>query len=156
MDASTLRALGVEYDPMTGIVTTHGIVARARKGNGYIGLNVGNRSYYAHRVAWMFVHGRWPASDIDHINRDKSDNRIANLREATRSENQRNHPLSVTNTSGHKGVRMNKRRGVWVAYIRINTKQTHLGSFASLGDAVAARRKAEADHFGEFAYREAT
>lgn len=150
-----LKALGVTYCPDSGVVMKHGIPAGCRRGNGYVGINVGGKQYYAHRIAWLFTHGRWPSEDIDHINRDKQDNRIVNLREATRSQNQRNHPLTAANKSGHKGVRWNKQARRWVAFMRINKKPKHLGSFTRLEDAVEARRRAETRHCGPFAYNEA-
>lgn len=155
MEAQTLRSMGVEYNAETGVITRRGIPVCAKRGNGYISLNIAGTQMYAHRVAWLFVHGYLPSGDIDHINRDKKDNRICNLREASRSENQRNHPLTPANTSGYKGVRRNKKSMKWVAFMRINKKQTHLGSFSNLEDALAARRKAEDRHCGQFAYREA-
>lgn len=98
----------------------------------------------AHRVAWALHHGRWPNLDLDHINGDRSDNRISNLREVTRSENQRNMRLPSDNRSGVIGVYWNTQRQRWVAEIRdTRGKKQHLGAFADLDAAAAARRAAE-------------
>lgn len=73
--------------------------------NGYVRIRINRRKYQAHRLAWMYVHGTFPPKDTDHINRIRHDNRISNLRPATRSENKRNTggPYS-NNKSGFKGV----------------------------------------------------
>ncbi len=88
--------------------------------------------------------------DIDHINGNKSDNRIDNLRLATFSENSWNAEKRSDNTSGHKGVSFDKRRGVWVAYINAYGKRKHLGRFYLIEDAYKAYEKASIDIHGEF------
>jgi hypothetical protein len=100
------------------------------------------RKYKAHRVAFAMVHGRWPANDIDHKNRVRSDNRIANLREATDLQNAQNAGKRVDNVSGHAGVSRNGKR--WCARIRVNTKLEYLGRFASAEDAGRAYLAAKA------------
>lgn len=100
MAALTVEALKLKviYDPVTGLFTrkTSRFGQRAVMGgkaaSGYILIGVGSGRYLAHRLAWLYVHGVWPDPDkvIDHINRDRSDNRICNLREATGVENARN------------------------------------------------------------------
>ena len=109
---------------------------------------------YEHRLAWLMVHGELPPAgfDIDHINGDKADNRIGNLRLATRAENKHNVGKTCQNTSGHKGVRWVSRDQRWVAFLRINRKCTHLGTFADLPAAIAAHREAAIRHRGEFAF----
>lgn len=97
------------------------------------------RLLLAHRVAWAIYHGAWPDRIVDHINHDKLDNRIQNLRLVTNSESARNKPLSPRNKSGVAGVQRVGNR--WV--VTIST--TQLGSFRSFDDAVAARRAAEVE-----------
>lgn len=99
------------------------------------------QSILAHRAAWAMHYGVWPSSQIDHINGDRTDNRIQNLREATATENNRNMRLSSRNTSGTVGVHRSRR--LWVARICDQGKIVHLGSFRDFGDAVAARKAAE-------------
>ena len=107
--------------------------------------------YRAHRVAWAISTGIWPKNQIDHINGNKSDNRLINLREATHSENARNKSKPSTNKSGYKGVSWRPDRRLWRAMIRISGVQTHLGYFERAEDAYAAYRLAANQHYGEFA-----
>jgi hypothetical protein len=96
-----------------------------------------------HRVIWAIVHGSWPSKHIDHINGDRSDNRLVNLREVTSAENSKNMKLFATNTSGHSGVSLTARGKKWRARINVGGQEKHLGEFASLDEAVAARLAAE-------------
>jgi hypothetical protein len=92
-----------------------------------------------------------PGQQIDHINGDKLDNRRANLRICTNSQNGRNRPAPTTNTSGFKGVSWNKKRGLWLAKIH-DGEYRWLGCFALKEDAAQAYDEAARDHFGKFAY----
>jgi len=114
---------------------------------GYLEMTVMSQKIYTHRVAFAIHNNRWPMPglQIDHINRVKTDNRAANLREATASQNKRNVVLA-TNTSGVHGVCFDKFAGKWKAQIRKSGKQINLGRFVNLDDAARARREAE----GEF------
>lgn len=105
-----------------------------------------SKTYRAHRVAYLLHTGDWPIDQIDHINHVKDDNRWCNLRPASCLENNRNVPLTVNNTSGHKGVYWNKNNNVWMAKIWIGAKDgkwKHLGCFKDYERAVNARQKAE-------------
>lgn len=118
------------------------------------GYRVGNVDYKLcadHRVIWAMVHGYWPDEDLDHINGDRADNRIDNLREATRSENLCNRSMSPLNTSGHKGVFFHEQSQKWRAHIKKNGSARHLGCFDALADALSARRSAEIKLHGDFA-----
>lgn len=95
-------------------------------------------SLFAHRVAWALIHGYWPCHEIDHINGDPSDNRLSNLREASREQNGRNRKISKANTRGFKGVSWHKRDFKWEACIKFNGKTFHLGKFDTAEDAHAA------------------
>lgn len=104
----------------------------------------------ASRTAWKIVYGYEPENDIDHINLDKADNRIANLREATRSQNQWNHARRSDNTSGYKGVSRVKKTGRYHAYIRVNGKRRSLGFFLDAETAHEAYKQAAKELHGEF------
>ena len=109
--------------------------------HGYIYICVDYRHYRAHRLAWLYMYGKWPDGDIDHINSNRSDNRIANLRDVSRSFNLLN-AVGMTNSStGIKGIHLQK-NGRYHAYITVDKRRTNLGYFASLEEAVAARQKA--------------
>lgn len=104
----------------------------------------------AHRLAWLYIHGRWPIKHLDHINRVRSDNRISNIREATSSENQRNKGMMSNNTSGITGVRYDPSRNKYHAQIEILGKSKNLGRFINIEDAITARKEAEVKYFSEF------
>jgi phage-related protein len=124
----------------------------ARSQSSYIVIRIQGKNYFAHRLAWYFATGCDPASyQIDHINGDGLDNRIANLRLASSSENQRNIGLRANNTSGFKGVHLHRESGRWRAVIYINKRQVHLGAFPTPELAHMAYCKAAAELHGEFA-----
>jgi hypothetical protein len=113
-----------------------GTKADCKTGDGYIRVAIKNKRYLAHRLAWFYMHGVWPEHEIDHINRNRSDNRACNLRLATRTENARNIPPRVNKTSGVKGVHWSKKQRKWVAQLRINGKQTYIGASTDLSEAL--------------------
>lgn len=108
-------------------------------------LKVCGHSFYVHRILWRMATGCWPTEFIDHINGDKTDNRIANLREVSRTENQRNRAQGGANTSGRVGVYLDKRSGKWEARILVGKVQRHLGYFTDFDEAVRRRKQAERD-----------
>lgn len=110
--------------------------------NGYRVTTIRGGSIALHTVAWMMTYGVRPVG-IDHINRNRADNRIYNLREATQSENCRNLPIPKNNTSGTCGVQFDKRSFKWVAIISLNRRKHFLGSYKNIEDAILARRNAE-------------
>lgn len=107
------------------------------------------RSVLVHRLAWFYVHGRWPTSDLDHINGNPLDNRICNLREATRSQNNWNAGLAKHNTSGVKGVCWRMDRNRWLAHLTVSGKQISR-YHKTFEEAVEARKQLELIHHGEF------
>lgn len=111
---------------------------------GYILVSLNGTQLKAHRLAWFYEYGVWPSGEIDHINHDRSDNRIINLRDVPRTENAKNKSVHSHNTSGTTGV--GRTRGKWVAYIGTNGRHINLGVFADKESAVVARRNAEAEH----------
>jgi len=163
LTAEYVRSI-LEYDPETGVfkrkwrrdiskkINTRcvGKLAGSYNEKGYLRISINDRRYYAHRLAWLIVYGEWPDDDIDHIDGDPNNNRIENLRIATRQENLRNSRLQKNNTTGITGVCWRKDVGKFVARIKIDGNYIHLGYFDTLAEAAAARHAAEIEHFGEF------
>lgn len=150
MNASELRSI-LMYDRLSGIFrwrsslggVTFGAIAGRVKSDGYIEIHVRGKSYGAHRLAWLYVYGEFPKNEIDHINGNRADNRIRNLRNATKAENQHNRSLvSRISASGLTGVFPNK-NGKWSAGIRVDGKRTTIGSFATKEEASAAYLRAK-------------
>lgn len=112
-------------------------------GAGYIVLGIFGRPYRSHRIAWALHYGEWPKSDIDHINGKRSDNRIINLRDVTRSENMRNGTRPSNNTSGQVGVHFDNYASKWCAHIWVDGAAKHLGLFANKELAIEARLAAQ-------------
>ena len=110
---------------------------------GYLQGEALGRRALAHRVVWALCNRVWPEGEIDHINGDRSDNRIANLRCVTHGENQRNRRQAKNNTSGRTGVQWSKQAGRWQAAITLAGRQRVIGQFRNKQDAVMARERAE-------------
>lgn len=172
LTAEILREL-VTYDPDTGNFTwrrrklRHGLeridrgwntrlagnpVAKRRHRHGHlqIGLAEYGSNFMAHRLAWLYVHGSWPSMDLDHINGKHDDNRIANLREVTKSQNLMNQKMRVNNTSGVTGVSWAAKSKKWSAQIQVRGKMISLGRFVDKDEAIRVRQEAEDRYFGEF------
>jgi len=153
----------LEYDPTTGGFTwkvRRGGKAKAasragsRHSCGYLQIRIDGVRHLAHRLAWAIHHGTMPPRGIqvDHIDGDRANNRIGNLRLATNAENGRNRQNpGKRNSSGSTGVLWRIRKQKWCAQITVNGRSIHLGYFTNKHDAIEARRLAEAKHFGEFA-----
>ena len=109
---------------------------------GYIQVGVNGKVHYAHRLAWMMHYGYSP-SFIDHINGNRADNRICNLREVTKKENHRNMACFSNSATKVTGVCWIAQLKKWRAYITVNGKNLHLGCFPEFNEAVAARKSAE-------------
>lgn len=143
----------LSYDPETGIFRwkvyrSHNAMAGMIAGNkrnadGYIRIRVKGKFYYAHRLAWLLTHKKFPAIHIDHIDHDTANNRISNLRAASRVDNGRNRPLQKTNKTGLHGVFWWKPRKTWRAEIVVNNKNKFLGTYKDFFEAVCARKSAE-------------
>lgn len=141
-----------DYDSETGSLvrkvsrssnTKPGDAAGYKGNNGYLCVTIDGHHYLVHRVIWMYVHGYFPEHYIDHINRDKCDNRLENLREATNKCNMRNSKLRSDNKTGITGIFLLKDRGKWLANIRVDNKTKFLGEFIDFTEAVAYRLAAE-------------
>jgi len=148
---SKLKEL-LHYDPETGLFiwlikprigVKSGVVAGFTTVHGYIHIGIDLREYKAHRLAWLYVHGRWPKHQIDHINHIRDDNRLINLREATQQENNKNLSIRSDNTSGVAGVHWYKATSRWMTYIFVGGKRVFLGYFDDKLDAICARKSAE-------------
>lgn len=156
----------LEYNPQTGLLKWKvgqkgrriGQPAGGLDSKGYIRIRlngIGGHKFLAHRVIWLLVTGQWPVGFLDHKNGDRSDNRLSNLREATRAQNSQNSKINRTNTTGVKGVyfdRGRNRPSPWRAFITIQGEKTFIGYFPSLEEAKSAREKMEEKHFKDFRY----
>lgn len=147
LTAERLKQL-VSYDQETGIFTrierrTNSLtLAGSKRKTGYLSVFIDGRSYPAHRLAWFYVYGEWPQL-IDHRNGNKADNRIANLRPATNSENLQNRNKASSNSSsGILGAYFHC-CGKWQARIQINGRARSLGLYATKEEAGAAYARAK-------------
>jgi hypothetical protein len=151
------------YDPETGAFTWRlyrgGLAKPSTKAGtkderGVVNIRLNRRPYKAHRLAWLYVHGEWPELDVDHIDGDPGNNRIANLRLATMTQNLGNMRRHKNNTCGFKGVSLRWDRKAFRARIKVNGTQQHLGCFQTAEEAHAAYMAAAERLFGEFARAE--
>lgn len=161
-DDLTLERLKVSlhYSPDTGHFTrltskgngVAGQISASKDTHGYIQVRAGGSRYRAHRLAWFYMTGSWPTEQIDHINGVRDDNRWANLRQATQSQNIINGRLRSSTSTGFKGVtRDSDGRNRWRARITVAGRQRFLGYFGSAEEAAAAYQKAADEAFGQFA-----
>lgn len=123
--------------------TYTGEIAGSKDNTGYMVVTISGKRMKLHRVAWLFHTRAWPEDQVDHVNGVRDDNRITNLRAVSRSQNGRNAKIRSSNTSGTTGVYWWKDRGKWQASISDNGKLKSLGFYASIGDAITARKAAE-------------
>ena len=150
MDVSFTQADLIDlmnYDSETGIFTwsksRRGVIVGkplgTSNGFGYLRITVLGQSVYAHRLAWMFVHGSMPECQIDHINGDRSDNRISNLRSVTCAQNLQNKIRPQSNSkSSVLGVSWHEKGKKWQSHIAKEGKRIYLGLFESIDDAKQA------------------
>ena len=146
-----------DFNSDTGVFTRTGRQKKCNVGdiagciakNGYITISVDSKRYYAHRLAWMYVFGFIP-EQIDHVNRNRADNRICNLRPANHSLNESNKQTKSGCASKYRGVSIHKRTGMWRARIKKDKKEIHLGLFHSEIDAAKKYNEYALLHFGEY------
>lgn len=119
---------------------------------GYFVIGIGGYVFQLHRLAWLYVYGEFPSGFIDHINHDRADNRISNLRIASRAQNGMNQKIHRDNRTGFKGV--TKAGNRFAAQIRVNGKMKHIGNFATPQEAADAYKRYAESVWGEFAVKE--
>lgn len=157
----------VHYDPETGIFTWLRRANAKRWNSRYEGKvagfdwKLGNVTYRSirifdypflgHRLAFLYMTGAWPAHDVDHKDRDGTNNRWANLRPATKTQNAANTGPKKNNRTGLKGVSLCRRTGRFRATISVNRKQKTLGYFDTAAEAHEAYRAAAVERLGEYA-----
>lgn len=118
---------------------------------GYRAVRIENKLLFSHHIAWFLHYGEWPLMQVDHVNCDRKDNRIENLRLASLSQQGYNTTLRSNNTSGVKGVYFDRTRRKWSAEIKYNKTKKFLGYFDCIGDAAKARQAAADRYHQEFA-----
>lgn len=160
ISAEEMRSL-FSYESSTGQITRtsgdkrfFGTIAGYRHHTGYWMLKIGKRSILAQRVAWVLHYGEWPGELlVDHINGDKVDNRICNLRRANSQQNRAN-ARKCSNKHGTRGVYFNTQQKSgrrWLSTITADGVDKYLGSFETKEEAAAAYRCAAIEIYGEFA-----
>ena len=159
LDQAEVRRL-FAYDPETGAFTWR--VRRSNKiavgqeaggvnTHGHRRVGIGSSKHYVHRLIWLYVYGCWPAREIDHVNTHPSDNRLCNLREATRRQGLHNTSRRRDNRAGIKGVRWSQRHQRWVAKLNRPDGSVFQRRLRSKEAAAAAYAQEAARQFGEFA-----
>lgn len=160
-----LREL-LDYNPETGVFSWRvrrgpsapagavaGRISKAKRdaGGGYRWVGVDGKEYLAHRLAWLYMRGEMPPCEIDHRNTLRADNRFDNLRLCDDTQNMANRKIQANNTTGFKGVSLNKATGKFVASIQRCGQYKYLGLFPTPEQAHAAYSVAAKELFGAFA-----
>lgn len=162
VSADEVRSV-LDYDAKSGELTWRAYVGKSikpgqkagckheRRGTSEAVIGYKGRLYQLHRIAWLHYYGSWPTGVIDHINGDRSDNRIENLRDCSQRENLANR-RAVGNSTGRRGVSHDKERDKYVARIRLSCgKRVWLGRFDCVDDAAKAYENAYVKEYGRFA-----
>lgn len=152
----------MRYEPDTGklfwLVSKKGVTAGRQVSprpttDGYMQCVFNGQHYYQHVLIWFYQTGEWPKDCVDHINRNRADNRWVNLREATHTENLYNSPcFSSRSKSGYKNI-VETAYG-WTVTTRIKRKITNFGTYKTLDEAVEVAKRVRDEHHGEFANHE--
>jgi len=139
------------YDPETGVFTWRSTSRNRKAGavagslqHGYVRISIDNKIYAAHRLAWLYTHGCQPFGEIDHINRVRNDNRLCNLRKATKEINAQNASVRVDSPYGIRGVTKHKYSNKYRARIQADKKTVYLGMFDTPEEAQRAYAAAAA------------
>lgn len=136
------------YDEELGVLKNKkGRVIGYTSQEGYRKAYIFGKYLYLHRVIFFYVHGYLPDL-IDHIDRNKLNNRVSNLREASKSENCLNSSKRITNTSGYKNVVWHKVAKKWRAQVTVNKKRVHVGLFDSPEEAYQALKDGGFEQYG--------
>jgi hypothetical protein len=152
IDAITLRQTFV-YDAATGLFYRVGRYPARPSGRvnsrGYVILRIKGQTYFAHRLAWLYIYGEWPSAIIDHINRERDDNRLSNLRDVSSSQNNLNRTIDTKGrgASGRKGIAVLKRKDGTLRYQAVLCRDgdvVYLGLFDDIEAASAAYEAAAA------------
>lgn len=143
----------VAYDPDTGVFTSleTGRIVTYPHGSGYLRVCVARRDYLAHRLAWLLVHGKWPPKHIDHINGDKTDNRLCNIRPVEVWQNRANSRKGSGKSSRLKGVSRRSDCDRWAAKVSKQGVTYRLGLFTTEEAAHAAYVAKARELFGDYA-----
>jgi hypothetical protein len=150
----------MSYNPETGqlfwIKKTHGVDRVGREvgsmhNAGYKQTRFDKKMYLCHHIAWYLYYGKWPVSELDHKDGDRLNNRIGNLREATRQQNQQNRVSREGSTSKYKGVNWDRHRNKWATYIKYDGKVHNLGRFDLEEEAAMKYNEYALKYFGEYA-----
>lgn len=147
----------VHYEPCTGVFTwlqtrsnnakAGGVAGSLNKCTGYSEISIFKKAYYAHRLAWFYIHGEWPTKHIDHIDGNRANNASTNLRDVPAAHNiQNQHKLPAHNTSGVRGICWRARIKRWIVQISIANRTTYIGCFETLDSAKVARAEAVKKH----------
>ena len=141
------------YNPDTGQLTWRHSKGRAHAGDiagttcadGYTRLLIDGSRYLKHRVIWLIMTGSFPVGEIDHMNRNKGDDRWVNLRDVSKSDNMRNVGLKSNNSSGVTGVSWHERAGKWQVHVALGDsgRSKYIGLAATIEEAKAMREDAE-------------
>lgn len=140
-----------DYDAGTLRWKKSGLIAGYAINTGYRAVKIRGHQYVIHKLVWLYVYGSWPSSPLDHIDCDKSNNKVENLRLADASLNGANIPVRSDNVLNLKGIQLHKATGKYRARIFIKGKHVSLGLHHKVEDAVAAYARAAKDHFGDYA-----
>jgi len=140
------------YDPLTGVFirlvnrsnVKAGDVAGGLNHEGYWRITVDGREYMAHRLAWLYVHGSFPAEQVDHANGQRANNRLSNLRACSNAQNHQNIGSRGIGASNLVGAHWRKQRAMWLAVIVLNGRRHHLGHHPTAEAAHEAYKAAKA------------
>lgn len=150
LSAEFVRDL-LDYDAASGVFVWRKDAGRKRAGEpagrtnsrGYVDIDINRQTYRAHRLVWLVTYGVWPVGEVDHINRNRADNRLCNLRDVPRHINRQNEAgPHAQNKLGVRGVKASPTRGKYLAKIKANGKDMHLGTFDSIEAAQTAYENA--------------